>query len=434
MTTLPTPVSILESHFQHKLRLKDIFYWRKISDDQWVGFAKAYLKKMKADFTPESMAEVVDSGKIQLYFDYRFFLDYSQEIERRYGMESVLLGRSYPPAGAIFSQETLAQSLAPLSKHLLTADAIFIPDNFYRCFDGLADTFDRNTWRKDPNVESAVHRSIVAILQWLPILASLSDLIDSRAINFMPYYVVPSFPWGGNDPSTLKQMARLDIPPDPRMKPIGEGNASFDLGAWTEAPKLVSYPEERPVDCDLAASAWLNARFFSLDPVFADSQTWRWASGIKFHEETKLQVTSDLISIDILPLGTGKKRLTVEEIASMRKNEGSFKLIRDTLIGCKEYLASNVKEGASHDFVSKTCREYVRDHLDPEERFKVIKVLDNNLFAGTAFSAAVGAAFLTANPLVALGVPLALTPKVFLTVTGLFDPKVRACARLEALL
>lgn len=118
----------------------------------------------------------------------------------------------------------------------------------------------------------------------------------------------------------------------------------------------------------------------------------------------------------------------------MRRNEGVFSHIQATLIGCKEYLVKNVREDASPEFVRKSCREYVRDHLDPEERLKVIKILDSNLIAGTIVAVAVGAAFMTANPLVALGVPAVLTPKAFLTVEGMFDPKLRACARLEALL
>ena len=388
---------------------------------------------MKADFTPESMESVIDSQKVQLYFDYRFILDYQREIEKRYGLQSILLGLEYPPPDVNFSEKVLGNALEPLNKHLLTADGLFIPDNFYRCFDGVADTFDRNTWRKDPNVESSVHRSIAAILQWLPVLASLRDFIESGAINFMPYYVVPSFPWGGSDPFILEKMARLEIPPDPQIKSVEESHG-YDLGPWTEAPKIAYSPGKQQINCGLATSAWINARFFSLDPVFADEETWKWASKIKFRKETKLQITTDLVSIDILPLGNRKKRLTAKEIMSMRKNEGVFKHIRDTLIGCKDYLAKNVREDASHEFISKTCREYVRDNLDPEERFKVIKILDNNVFAGTAIAIAVSAAFMTANPLVALGVPAVLTPKAFLTVEGLFDPKVRACVRLEALL
>jgi hypothetical protein len=118
----------------------------------------------------------------------------------------------------------------------------------------------------------------------------------------------------------------------------------------------------------------------------------------------------------------------------MRRDEEVFSHIRETLIGCKEYVSRNIAQDAGAEFVSKACRQYIKDNLDPGERFKTIKFLDNNLFAGTALSIAVGAAFMAANPWVGLAVPAALTPKAFLYVKGKFDPQLQAAAKLEALL
>jgi hypothetical protein len=429
--TLPTPISILETYFKRKLTLKDIAVWKEVTDDTWVDFAKYYLAQMKAGFTHEAMAERIAEPNIRLYFDYLFGEDYDREIVSRYGKTPLLGHSQYPLKDVDYAGEGLTLALAPLKKHLLVADELYIPDNFYRCFDSVADTYDRHSWRSEPTVESSVHGSIAAILHWLPILAGLRELIVSGAINFLPYYVIPSFPYSSGNPFMTRIMGRLDIPRDPSIKPAGE--ARIDLSSWNEPPKIPEGPPEHALNCEGAAYAWINARLLGLDPVFADKKTWQWAAGIKFRDETKAQATTDLMSIDILPLGD-KKGLTVQDIVSMRRGERVFKHVRDTLIGCKEYVSENVSESASSEFVSKTCREYIRDHLNPEERLKTLKFLDSNLAAGTVLAIAVGAAFMLANPWVGLLVPAALTPKSILAAEAKFDPRVRAAARLEALL
>jgi hypothetical protein len=106
-----------------------------------------------------------------------------------------------------------------------------------------------------------------------------------------------------------------------------------------------------------------------------------------------MQATSGLVSIDIIPL-RGNKGLSVNDIMSMRTGEKVFKGIRDTLIECKDHLRDNVPKDASSEFVTKTCREFIRDTFDPGEKF--IKFLDNDLLATSALSVGVGAVFLTA--------------------------------------
>jgi hypothetical protein len=434
MSSLPTPISVLESYFDNKLTVKDMSFWKKVPDDTWVDFAKTYLAQMEEGFTAQAMADRIEGQKIRLYFDHRFGEDYDRAIAGRYTKTPLLGVSQYPPDGIDYLGEGLVQALAPLGKHLLVADELYLTDSFYRCFDFVADSYDRNRWRENPNVESGVRLSIGGIQRWLPILAGLRDLITSGAINFFPYYVIPSFTEGYRGTDLMSQLrARLDIPWDPQIKPIGEGGRLNFSHFFDQPPKVPHIADEPRLDCEAAVEAWINARLLGLDPVFANERTWRWASGIKFHEEAKTQVTTDLMSIDILPLGE-KKGLSVKDIVSMRKGEESFQHIRDTLIGCKDYIRTNVSETASSEFVTKTCREYIRDTLDPQERFKTIKFLDNNLFAGTALSVAIGALFVTANPFVGLLVPAALTPKAFLAIKGAFDPRVRASIRLEALL
>jgi hypothetical protein len=433
MTRFPTPISVLETYFGQQLTLKDMSFWKEISDDTWVDFAKTYLAQMKAGFTPEAMAERIDEQKIRLYFEFRFGRDYDREIVRRY-TQTPLLGLSgYPGKDVQYGGVGLSQILSPLAKHLLVADELYIPDNFYRCFDAVADSYDRTCWRDDPMIKSAVHHSIAAILLWLPILAGLRDLITSGAITFFPYYKVPSFPYFGAGSFLDRQIDRLIVPDEPGVDSESLGADYTNLEDPNYEPKIVYDGRSERLDCNGAVCAWINARLLGLDPVFADERTWRWASGIKFREETKHHLTTDLMSIDILPLGN-KGGLNAQDIVSMRKGEQVFRHIRDTLIGCKDYVHQNVSEDAASDFLTKTCREYVRDHLNSNKHLKAIKFLDNNLYAGTALSIGIGVAFMAANPWVGLLVPAALTPKALLAAEATFDPRARAAVRLEALL
>lgn len=435
MESLPTPISVLETYFGWELTLTNIRCWNKVSDDTWVGFAKTYLEQMKTGFTPEAIAKHVEGQKIRLYFDHYHGENYEREIVRRYA-KTPLLGLSpFPTANINYGGEGLTQALAPLSKHLLVADELYLPDNFYRCFDSVADTYERHTWRNDPGIESGVRLSIAKILRWLPILAGLRDLITSGALNFLPYYVIPSFPYGISNPIVKQHIASLHVPDDPSITSVSESLGFDHPSLWKYPPKLQrpDGPREPALDCDAALNAWIDSWRLGLDPVFADKKTWQWASGIRCREETKANLTTDLMSIDILPLGK-KKGLSVQDIVSMRKGEQVFGHIRDTLIGCMDKVRDNVAESASSDFVSKTCRDYIRDTLDPDERLKAIKFVDSNLAAGTVFTLAISAVFMAANPLVGLLFPLAFTPKALINAADMLNPKVRAAVRLETLL
>jgi hypothetical protein len=226
-------------------------------------------------------------------------------------------------------------------------------------------------------------------------------------------------------------MRTLDIPPIPGLKAPGE--VEIDFENYLKPPKTPPAPVQPRLDTTALTEAWIDARLLGVDPVFANEESWRWASGIKFRNETKMQATSDLMSIDIIPLGGGKG-LSLKDIMSMRKNEEVFQHVRDTLTGCKNYLRENVSETATEDYVKNTCRTYVRDTLDPAERFRNIKFLDNNLIGASALSVGFGALFVGANPFIALAAGALLTPKVFLKVAGAVDKKIRASVRIEALL
>ena len=188
---------------------------------------------------------------------------------------------------------------------------------------------------------------------------------------------------------------RLDIPREPGVKTPDEVGKIDFKNFGKQQPKLPPSPDEPRIDTTETVKVWIDAWLLGFDPVYVNKKTWRWASGIRFHDEPKMQATSDLISIDIVPL-RGDKSLSLNDIVSMRKEETAFTHLRDTLIACKNHLYDNVSESASTESVRNTCREFIRDNLDPHEKYTAIQLLDDDLVATSALSVGVGALFLTA--------------------------------------
>lgn len=435
MSDLPTPISIFENYFGDKLLLKNITRWKKVSDDEWLDFTKRYREQMKAGFTPQAIAEHVATPKIRLYFHYTFGENYDREILQRYPRTPLLGNSPYPDANVEYIGDGLSHALAPLRKHLLAADELVLPDHFYQCFDFMAETYPQDTWRQNPYMTTGVRQSVTAILQWLPILAGLRKLITSHAIVFLPYYAVPSFPYVGGNQFIEKQIMRLDVPRNPQVTPIEESKG-IDLNVdWNAPPPVNDAPPKPRLDCTSALYAWVSAALLGLDPVFADSVTWQWASRVKFRETTTANLTSDLMSIDILPLkGKKGKELSLQDIVAVRNGEAVFGHVRDTLNKCKEHVLQNVQPDATDDFITSTCRTFIRDHLDSPQRLKSLKFVNSNVTAATVLSIAISAAFMTANPWVGLAVPAALTPQIALAIEGAINPRIRALTRLDALL
>jgi hypothetical protein len=81
---------------------------------------------------------------------------------------------------------------------------------------------------------------------------------------------------------------------------------------------------------------------------------------------------------------------------SMRQGEEVYSHIRDTLIACKNHLRDDISESASSEFAANSCREFIRDTLDPDEQHETVELLGNDLLAPSALSVGVGAMFMTA--------------------------------------
>jgi hypothetical protein len=437
-SNLPTPVSVLETYFERQLLPKNLTSWSKISDDEWFDFSKTYLVQMKSGLSIEALEKHARENKTRLYFDHMYNSDYGDAVRRRYASTPLLGQQPYPRDDADYAADGLNRALAPLRKHLLIADELYIPDNFFRCFDFVADVAGRNWRNEHPNIQDSVRRGIAGIRGWLPILASLRDLVSSNAVIFMPYYLAPSFPYVGGEPTPFmaEQIRHLRIPPEPGLKRAG--SATFDLskiGEEVEAPRS----DTRSLDTTQAVYAWINARLMGLDPVYADKNTWKWASKIRLKGESRLPQTTEIMSIDILPLGE-RKTLTAAEIVSMRKNEEIFRLVRETLSGCKDYIRSNVAEDASREFLTKICRTYVGDHLKPNIAGKIVRFIDNNYVASTAIALAVGTGMLLVHPPTALATaatvvgPATATPKAAGWALRFADKNLKAAAWIDSFL
>jgi hypothetical protein len=343
-----------------------------------------------------------------------------------------LLGHSPYPKKTIETDSEIDVLIAPLKKHLLVADEIYLEDNFYRCFDAVADTYKRHSWRDNPNIKSSVEYSLLAFKSWIRILASLKSLIVGKVIIFIPYYAIPSFPYVSGSEVMQEAMKGFHIPSDPSVKPLGSVRLSLEtIKNPPKRQKFESNPKPR-FNWDRTVYAWLNARLLGLDPVFPDEATCTWAAGIKSRNQDTVSVVSDLISIEILPLSNDK--ISISELYKIRKNEEVFSHVRNTLSGCKTYLNENVKEDASPDFINAAFRGYLNDAIDDPQWLKRVKYLDNSVIGGSVLSVSLGTACLLANPLVGLLAPVALSPKLVVEAEKRMNSKTRAISRINALL
>src|SRR6185312_6841119 len=299
METLTTPINLIESYFDLKLKPASLKKLNEVTEDRWIDFAKFYRGRMTLDFPAQFLQPTESSdAALRLYFEPRLRDEWDKSV-RAIHSQTPLLGLSpHPPAQSTITRDEVSHMVAPLKKHLLLADSLYLRDSFYYCFDAVADSVDAARWRNDPNTADLVRRSIASIKNWLPILIHLRDFIDSKAIVFMPYYITPSFPYGGNAPQIKKYFEKFRMRADIRT---------------------VDYFDE-----DTVVAAWLNARIMNLDPVFPNRAMSDWAANLYFDQGPGTNdLTSDLISLDILPFGR-HEGIGLDDLWKIRKNDEVF--------------------------------------------------------------------------------------------------------------
>jgi hypothetical protein len=439
----PTPVGILESHFDVPLERSSLRFFDEVSDEAWIDFAKAYRSAMDDGFAEHFLSDAEETARVRLYFEPRMAHHWARAVEKTYAPTPLLGLKSEPDTQSPATRAEVSTMLDPLKKHLLLADSVYVRDSFYYCFDWVADSLVKATWQEDVNTVALVESSVRGLKRWLPILAELRDLIESEALVFMPYYLTPSFPYMADSPALAPSFAKLRSrapatpPPEIDFDKVQEYVRMLAAGTapveQVDDTKRAEY--YRPDD---VLGAWLNARILSLDPVFPTRGMFDWAADLYFEDDPgAADLVGDLISVDVLPFG-GTQGMSLDDLISIRKNDEVFEHVRRAVADCKTYLETNVGPESTRAGVTAACKTYLGDRLDELERNSFLRFVDDSTVAGIAFSIAVGAALLplaaAVPPAVGLIAGAVLTPQVGLVVRRRFDPERRAIGRLQALL
>ena len=435
MPLSPTPISLTEAYFDNELRRSSLGYFDEVTDDNWIEFAKYYRSNMAKSFVPQFLDVPDETEKqVRLYFEPRLASHWDSGVQGSFA-PTPLLGLSPYPKAAVQDREQVSIMLAPLKKHLLFAHSVFLRDNFYYCFDHVAETVEKATWRSDPNVKGEVDQSILAIKNWLPILVELKEFIEAGILVFMPYYITPSFPYGGTAPNLREAFEQLRLKPDPKSTP---NEVTLDLGAWDKPPVLpkVPHPYKNPVSEDDVIAAWLNARLMGLDVVFPDRDSFDFGSRLYVEDASNTpEVVTDLMSIENLPFGNEPKKMSLDDLWKIRKNEPVFNSLRDVVADCKAYLENNLAPGSTKEAASALCRTYLSDHLLTLKGEKALRVLEGPK-ASLATSVVVGIAVtaVTANPAVGITVGATANPSFIRLLQNRLNRKRRAVSQLQSLL
>jgi hypothetical protein len=434
MPLSPTPISLLESYFDRELKSSSLRFFDEVNDDTWIDFAKHYLAEMKENFASHFLDTSKETDKqVRLYFEPQLREYWDRAVKQFYGPTPLLGLSPYPPETTLNRQQ-VSSLLDPLKKHLLFAHSVFIRDNFYYCFDYVADSIDPSKWRSDPNTRSLVERSILSIKRWLPILIELRDFIEAGILVFMPYYITPSFPYRGESPKLRKEYERLRLRPDTNQPPPKQ--AKFDMSSWTDPPMINPIePATVQVSSDDVIAAWLNSRLLGFDVVFPDRAALELGSRLYFDDDSSpSDVTTDLISIEGLPFGA-KKGIDLKELWEIRRNEEIFDEVRNTVAGCKLHLESNLGVGSTKVAANEMCRSYLNDRLKDMRGETTLRSLEEPLYSvATSIVVGIGVAAITLNPLIGVAAGGALNPGFVRVVQNLASRKRRAIGQLQALL
>ena len=435
MLVRPTPVNIIESFFNVRLERKSLKFFFDQPEDRWIDFAQYYLKKMKADFAEYYLTfSARESNNLRLYFEPGMSHEWNSAVKRKYDETPVFGLSPYPDFRKEISKDHVSAMLNPLKKHLLLADSLYINDNFYSCFDAVADSVNKENRKKDPNIVYLVNHSIEAIKSWLPILIELRKFIDNDIIIFMPYYITPSFPYKSNAPALKPHMKNIRIRPGKATEKEKESHWDLDPD-WSIPPSLPeNYQPPEYFSHDEVLSTWLNSRLLRLDPVFPSREMFDFASQLYFADEIATSdFTSDLISVNILPFGD-QSDFSLQDLISMRKNEEVFTEIKNVTGACKEYIETNLGAGTTQKGISDACKTFLRDHLDSYDRKSVLRIIDEHPVAGFAYAIALSAMFASTPFAIVTIAGALLTPQLFRIVEKNIDPKRRAVGRLQMLL
>lgn len=412
MEVSPNPIDIFENYFEAELKPNTLGEFDGVDPEQWIDFSKHYLSVMKSGFAGSYLdAKAAPLNAIRLYFEPSFAHDWARAMENRFA-ETPLLGyRAFLPKDPRITREQVSVFLNPLKKHLLLADSVFVKDNFYYGFDMVADSVSRSSWRADPNVVSLVDMSIARIRAYLPILAELRDLIRSKALVFMPYYIAPTFPYANVPPKLNKHIERIRIV-DPAQEIWRD---------WIPAHEF-----------DKVLVPWLNARLLGLDPVYLSNSMARIGATLSFDDSAPASQPSDLLSVNVLPFG-GAGEIDLDTLWKMRCNESVFTHVRLLTAQCKKHLEDNLGQGATQKAANALSKQFLQDHLASLPTQKLISFSEKPSVS-LAWRITLAGATLGTSEIVSLLASAVMDSSVGKAALSRLSPERRAIAYLNAAL
>src|SRR5438445_5233336 len=124
MSLSPTPISLIESYFDHDLKRSSLRFFDEVKDDTWIDFAKNYLAQMEKDFASGFLEASKETDKqVRLYFEPRLAENWDRAVKQFYH-PTPLLGLSPLPPETKLNQQQVSRLLDPLKKHLLFAHSV----------------------------------------------------------------------------------------------------------------------------------------------------------------------------------------------------------------------------------------------------------------------------------------------------------------------
>lgn len=412
MDASPNPIDILETYFDTELRPGTLGEFDGIDPEKWIDFSKHYRAVMKSGFAGAYLdAHAAPPHAVRLFFEPSFDHEWAERLAEGFA-ETPLLGyRAFLPENNRVTREQVSRFLDPLKKHLLLADSVFVRDNFYWGFDAVADSVSRDRWRADPNVVSLVEQSIARIRAYLPVLAELRDLIRSKALVFMPYYVTPTFPYANVPPKLEGHIERLRIV-DP-----------------TEEVWKGGIPDH---EFDKILVPWLNARLLGLDPVYLTEAMARIGGTLSFDGDAPASPASDLLSVSILPFGQAGE-IDLDTLWKMRRNEPVFAHVRSLTARCKKHLEDNLGQGATPKAANALSKQFLQDHIASLPTQKAISLAEKPSVS-LAWRTTLAVATLGTSEIVGPLASATLDTSVGQAVLSRVSPERRAIAYLNAAL
>jgi hypothetical protein len=441
-----TPLHIIESYFKTKLNKSAIKRLIRLDDEnKWVDFALYYLETMKEHFVADFLEVEGEQAPLRLYFEPRLRVQWDAAVTRLSQSPTPLLGVTPDPEGDDINADAAAMILAPLKKHLLIADSVYVRDSFYYCFDLIEACVNTIGWRDDPNLARQVNYGIRRLKAWLPLLGELRQLIETRALVFMPHYMTPSWPYEVGDTRQFRDaFANLRIQPQadsrpPLPLPHVDFESFFD-DAKSHGAAQTGRAQRRPARFNEreVEGAWLNSRLMGLDPVFPNPEMFDFAARLYLApEDGPGDLTCDLTSLDIVPLGA-RKPISLETLLDLRKNEEGFTAVRSAVVECQTELKNSLLTDAPRSAAVAICKKHFEDQIAgyAGKKGKVLSFVERPV-PSIVFTAAVTVALLPTgiiNPLIpALG-GIAATPGLLHMIQRRFNPELRAMTSLKALL